>query len=135
MKIAVATIDQQTVSKHFGQSAFYVVFTVENGKITNKEIKERQAHCGHHKSDTHTHNHNHSHDHGSTHEHNAKHDKMAQEIADCQVLIAGGMGRGAYNRFFTNGINVVMTNIQNINQAIDLYIEGNLPNLFTELTH
>ena len=33
MKIAAVTEDNITISQHFGRAPFYVVVTVENGKI------------------------------------------------------------------------------------------------------
>jgi len=136
MKLAVVTVDQQTVGQHFGRSPYYVIFTIENGEITAQEIRERRTgHFAQNQSHSHDHNHDHSQGHGTGPEHDAKHDEMAREIGDCQVLIAGGMGRGAYDRFFSNGINVIMTDVREIKQAVELYIKGDLNNLFVERTH
>jgi predicted Fe-Mo cluster-binding NifX family protein len=54
---------------------------------------------------------------------------MAEAIADCQVLIAGGMGWGAYENMTSRGIETVITDIQNIDEAVRLYLEGKLLNL------
>jgi len=134
MKIAFATNDGNTVSQHFGRSRYFKIFTVEANKIESEELRER--HSGHHSQE---HNHNHqdepNHTHGSSPEHDAKHDQMAQEISDCQVMVCGGMGYGAYMRFMQNGINVVLTDQTDIKKACELYIEGNLKNLVIERTH
>ena len=134
MKIAVVTNNGNVVSQHFGRAKYYAVYTVEEGKIVNKELRERNA--IHHHSHDHSHNHDHNHDHhGDETEHQRKHDAMAQEINDCQVLIAGGMGRSAYSRFFMHGLNVVLTDETNVEDAVKRYIAGNLPNLYAQRTH
>jgi predicted Fe-Mo cluster-binding NifX family protein len=39
MRIAVITDDSKIVGVHFGRALFYLVFTVENGKITRQELR------------------------------------------------------------------------------------------------
>lgn len=137
MKIAIVTVDGKTVSQHFGRSPYYAICTIENQEVIKKEILERGT--GHFAKGQQNHDQTQEHDHSQGHGFGAgndqKHDEMAQEIADCQVLVAGGMGRGAYQRFFMNGINVIMTDERDIDTAVQRYIDGNLPNLFNDLTH
>ncbi len=134
MKIAVVTNDGQTISQHFGRAPYYAIFTVENGEIINKEMRQRGT--GHFaQGQTHEHEHEHDNSQGHGIGQDDKHDAMAREIADCQVLIAGGMGRGAYQRFFANGINVMMTDKTDIIEAITLHSQGKLENLYEQRTH
>jgi predicted Fe-Mo cluster-binding NifX family protein len=58
---------------------------------------------------------------------------MAQSIDDCQVLIAGGMGWGAYESLKSRGIETIVTDVENIDEAVRLYVEGDLPNLMERL--
>jgi predicted Fe-Mo cluster-binding NifX family protein len=58
---------------------------------------------------------------------------MAQSIDDCQVLFAGGMGWGAYESLKSRGIEPVVTDVENIEEAVRLYLEGKLPNLMERL--
>jgi predicted Fe-Mo cluster-binding NifX family protein len=58
---------------------------------------------------------------------------MAQTIADCQVLIAGGMGWGAYESLKSRGVEPVVTNVRSIEEAVKLYLESKLPNLMERL--
>ncbi len=133
MKVAIVTNNGQTISQHFGRASHYAIYTIENGEVTHSELRER--HTGHNAQQQH--HSEHEHQNGEYHGigQDDKHDAMAREIADCQVLIAGGMGRGAYQRFFENGINVIMTDITDINKAVETYIKGELKNLYTERTH
>ena len=54
---------------------------------------------------------------------------MAEPIADCKVLIAGGMGWGAYENLTSRGIETIVTDIKNFDEAVKLYLEGKLLNL------
>ena len=55
-----------------------------------------------------------------------KHVQMAQSIADCEALLCGGMGRGAYQSMVMQGIKPVVTEIQDIDQAIKAYLGGEI---------
>jgi predicted Fe-Mo cluster-binding NifX family protein len=59
---------------------------------------------------------------------------MMANIMDCQLLIAGGMGWGAQVSLKQSGIESLITDVDNIDEAIQLYIQGKLPNL-TERLH
>jgi predicted Fe-Mo cluster-binding NifX family protein len=60
---------------------------------------------------------------------------MAEEIADCDILIAGGMGMGAYENFKSTGLEVIMTDESVILEAVQKYLAGNLINLKQQRTH
>jgi predicted Fe-Mo cluster-binding NifX family protein len=44
MKIAVVTEDEVTISQHFGRAPYYMVYTVEGGKVTEKERRDKAGH-------------------------------------------------------------------------------------------
>jgi predicted Fe-Mo cluster-binding NifX family protein len=131
MKIAAITEDGTSISQHFGRAPLYVVVTVEDGKITNRETRNK---AGHHTFAAHSDaplapGERHGYDAGSQ----VRHASMAETIADCQVLIAGGMGWGAYESLKSHGIEPVVTDIESIDEAVKLYLEGKLPNLMERL--
>jgi predicted Fe-Mo cluster-binding NifX family protein len=130
MKIAVITEDGTTISQHFGRAPFYLVVTVEDGKIVNREKRNK---TGHHTFAAHhpdlAPGEKHGYDAGSE----VRHASMAETIADCQVLIAGGMGWGAYESMKSHNIEAVVTDVASIDEAIKLYLEGKLPNLMERL--
>ncbi len=134
MKIAVVTLDGKTVSQHFGRSPYYSIMTVENGEVKTRELRERRT--GHFAPQGHQHGSDVDERgrHGYGAEARMSHATMAQEISDCQVLIAGGMGSGAYENFRESGLNVVLTDIQLIEEAVKAYIAGNLRNLANDRT-
>lgn len=132
MKIAIVSDDGKRISKHFGRAVYYSIYTVEDGKIVSTELRERQF--GHNSQQNQTH---HEPKEGEPHGmgQDEKHDSMAGEISDCQVLIAGGMGRGAYSRMFENGLNVIMTDENDVQNAVNRYLNNDLQNLYEQLTH
>lgn len=126
MKIAAVTEDGTTISQHFGRAPYYLVVTVEYGKIVNKEKRDK---AGHHTFAAHEEEHVPCERHGYDASSQAKHARMAQTITDCQVLLAGGMGWGAYDSLKNAGIEGVTTNVESIEEAVNLYLQGKLPNL------
>ncbi len=165
MKVAIVTTDGKTVSLHFGRSPYYKIFTIENGRVVQEEMRERgTGHFAHgRKHESHERGTGHfargrkheSHERGTGHfargrkhesherqrqngssqghgygpEADAKHAAMAEEIADCDMLIAGGMGRGAYESFSRAGLSVVLTDMLNIDDVVHAVINGSLENL------
>lgn len=131
MKIAAISEDGITISQHFGRAPLYVVITVEEGKVLNRETRDK---TGHHTFATQPHTEPtrgepHGFDTGSQ----VRHASMAQTISDCQVLLAGGMGQGAYESMRSYNIEPVVTDIENIDEAVQLYLDGKLPNLMERL--
>ena len=58
-----------------------------------------------------------------------RHASMANAIADCQVVIAGGMGWGAYEAMKSSNIEPVATDVESIDEAVKRYVAGNLLSL------
>ena len=131
MKIAAISEDGTTISQHFGRAPLYMVVTVEDGKIISKESRNK---AGHHTFAGGQHpetapGEKHGYDAGAQ----SRHAAMAQSIEDCQVLLAGGVGWGAYESLKSRNIETVVTDVENIEEAIELYLQGKLPNLMERL--
>jgi len=131
MKIAAITEDGITISQHFGRAPLYLVITVENGKTVSKETRDK---TGHHTFAAHQHpemtsDEPHGYDAGAK----SRHTSMAETIIDCQVLLAGGMGMGAYESMQVYNIETIVTDVENIDEAIKQYIGGKLHNLMERL--
>jgi len=123
MKIAVASEDGKTISKHFGRAPFYIVVTVDEGKITGYERRDKVA-CNHQAHQPHSH----------TEPANNLHGQMAGMIADCEAVLTRGMGTGAYQSIQQAGIKPVITDIATIDEAVIAYAEGQIVN-HTEKLH
>jgi len=134
MKIAVITEDSATISKHFGRAPYYMVVTIEDGKIVKKERRDK---AGHHTFGDHPHETPSASGerHGYDTESQNKHATMAGTIADCKILIAGGMGWGAYDSLKSMGIETIITDVDDIEEAVKSYIQGTLPNLASDRLH
>ncbi|KPK21716.1 MAG: hypothetical protein AMJ76_01905 [Dehalococcoidia bacterium SM23_28_1] len=131
MRIAAISDDGVHISQHFGRAVYYVVLTVEGGRIADSETRPK---AGHRTFAPQEHSRlgpgeRHGYDPGSQ----AKHKSMAETIADCEVLIAGGMGWGAYESLKGYGIRPIITDVDDIREAVLRCAEGNLPDLMERL--
>jgi predicted Fe-Mo cluster-binding NifX family protein len=133
MKIAVITDDGYTVSQHFGYAPYYEVFTIENNLIASQETREKAGH--HNLGGGHGAHPVQGEKHAESPAVHSQHATMMDNIADCQVLIAGGMGWGAYEALKSRHIDVIITDVPNISEAVQLYIEDKLVNLREERLH
>lgn len=124
MKIAVVTDDEKNISAHFGRAQYYLVFTVKDGKVSDQETRPKLNHNQF--SGEHGHHDEHGESHGMDRQSQHRHARMMDAIGDCQVLMARGMGQGAHYSLTSRGIKPVLTDIQDIGEAIDAYLAGTL---------
>ena len=126
MRIASVSEDGVTISQHFGRAPFYVVVTVEEGKIVARERRDKMGHA---QFAGETHEESHGEDprgHGFDPAAQNRHARMASAIADCDVLLARGMGAGAYESMKQANIRPVVTDMADIDEAVQAYLEGRL---------
>lgn len=136
LKIAIITDDGKTISKHFGRAQYYLVISIEGGVAVSREMREKIGHnhfsaAGHeeHAHEQHAHEH-----HGSDEVSHGKHSQMAQTIADCQTVICGGMGMGAYESMRRLSIQPIVTDLNDVEAILQAFIDGKLAD-HTELLH
>lgn len=131
MKIAVISDDEVNISQHFGRAPYYIVVTVDSGKVTAKETRSKAGHTtfAAHETPKLAPGERHGYETGSR----SRHESMAEDIQDCQVLLAGGMGWGAYEAMKGYGIEPIVTDMKDINEAVGLYLAGRLTNLMDRL--
>lgn len=132
MRVAVITDDGQTISQHFGRAPYYLVATVEEGKITQREMRDKLGHQ-HFAAEGHGHEEE-GHAHGHTPAADSRHGRMAQAIEDCEAVVCGGMGSGAYQSMLSRGIRPVVTDLTSIDEAVLAYARGTLVDR-TDLLH
>jgi predicted Fe-Mo cluster-binding NifX family protein len=127
MKIAAVSEDGVTISQHFGRAPLYVVVTVEDGKIMSHETRDKLGHAQF-SGEKHEEN-RHADDprgHGFDPASQNRHGQMVANISDCEVLLARGMGRGAYESIKQANIRPIVTDIAGINEAVQVYLAGSL---------
>lgn len=132
MKIAVITSDGKTIDQHFGRAPYYLVVTIEEGKVVHTELREKMGHrqfASQHEEHEHG-----TPGHGMDSGSHRKHTSMAETISDCVALICGGMGMGAYESMRQLNIKPIVTDMSDLNAAVQAFIEGKLID-HTELLH
>lgn len=112
MKIAVASDDGIYLAPHFGRSRYFLVFEVTDGQITGPEARANgctassPGECGH---EAHS------------------HDALVPALKDYQVVLAGGMGRGAAMDLQAQGIQPLAVSFTGpVVEAIKAYISGSI---------
>jgi predicted Fe-Mo cluster-binding NifX family protein len=112
-KIAFATDDLVKISPHLGRAQKYLIYIIEDGQVTGKEERTKPVH-----------------DHGKQegHEHHGGHfhNDMVEVIHDCQVVVARGMGKPALESVEQAGLQPILTELHNIEEALQAYQESRL---------
>ena len=130
MKVAVITDDGHEISQHFGRAPYYLVLTIENGKIAHREMRDK---LGHTQFGGEEHHQEPGHGHGLGPQAHDRHLRMSEAIADCEVLLCGGMGMGAYQSLQARGIRPIVTDMTSIDEAVAAYVNGTLADLIDRL--
>ncbi len=130
MKIAIPSNDKINIAGHFGRTKGFVICEIDNQEVIKKEYKENNftGHAkGKHSEGEHEHHEHHEH-HKHEHDEHHSHKGIFDAIGDCRMVIAGGMGRRLYDEFQQKNINVFVTKEKNIDNALNLFFDGNLDN-------
>jgi predicted Fe-Mo cluster-binding NifX family protein len=126
MKIAVITDDGKTISQHFGRAPYYLVFTIEDGAIVTKELRDKVGHRQFAQEDHEHESENDPRGHGFGAHSEMKHARMIESIQDCGAIIVRGMGRGAYLAMEQANIRPFVTDLADAEQAVRAYMGGTL---------
>ena len=126
MKIAVITEDGKTISQHFGRAPYYLIFTIEDGAIVTKELRDKVGHRQFAQEDHEHASENDPRGHGFGAHSDAKHARMIEAIQDCEAIVVRGMGRGAYLAMEEAHIRPFVTELEDAEEAVKAYIGGTL---------
>lgn len=132
-KIAVVTDDGINVSGHFGSAGYYIVCTITDCKVQDKEKRDKPQFVkgrGLHQGGGECRQGNRGMRRGAGNANSL--DNILDVISDCQVVIAGGIGWGAHATLQQVGIEVVITEFDNIDEAVSKYLESCLQNKKTD---
>lgn len=135
MKIALVSDDELTICRHFGRAKNYIVVLIENEKLVARTTLPKPVNC-HSNSRHHGALGRRSNPEGKGFGHQAKdtHEHMFEGIKDCDILVTRGMGRGAYLDLQKLGVKPIVTDIAEIEMAIDAILEETIVN-HTEKLH
>lgn len=131
MKIAFITNDGITISRHFGRATHYLVCEVQDGKVIKQELREKLGHNQFFNEEKHG---EHPQAHGVDAASQRKHGRMVDAINDCEVIVSGGMGMGAYQSIQALHIKPIVTDLTDIQEALSAYLSGNLSDQ-TDMLH
>ena len=108
MKIAFPTRDYLTITGHFGKMKGLLVLDIDDGVEVGREqrdMSELSSRGG---------------------GHGGKPKLITETLADCDVIIAGGMGTSMVDRIDGADTEVVLTDIKTIDEARDAYLSGTI---------
>ena len=114
-KIAIVTDEGTTVSSHFGRALHYEVLTFHDGQIAQRERREKFSPHARGEGEGMQHQH-----------HEGNHGTMLAPIRDCQIVVARGMGNGAYMHLTSDGFTVYLTDLHTIDEVANAIATGNL---------
>lgn len=118
MKVAVASEDGTSVSRHFGRSACFIVYEIEGSRITGKEVRQN-TYTSHAQGNCHGEE--------SAHEHHHSHSPIVSALHDCEAVLCYGMGWRAAEDLTANNIKpVVMAQEHTPDEAVALLVAGEL---------
>ena len=134
MKIAIVSDDEQTISQHFGRAEKYIVIFCDQEKIIERKSlpKPDFCHSSHRRHRRNTHKSDHR-GNGFGRRANASHEQLFETIKDCDILVSRGMGRGAYLDLQQLGIKPIITDIEDIDMAIQAVMDDSIINHLEKL--
>jgi predicted Fe-Mo cluster-binding NifX family protein len=116
MRIAVPTNDGVTLSAHFGRSAAFLIFELENGQITKRETRPNGAHHAAGNGECQQGG-------GEVHSHTG----IVAVLADCDAVLCCGMGSRAAEALKTAGIAPVPVSVSgSAEELVAAYATGSL---------
>ena len=138
MKLAITTEDGNSISRHFGRAPYYLVVEISEGEVVSQQLRSKAGHKQFAEHGEHHHHDYSSEDHSKGHgfgkQAQDRHAQMYDPIADCEVVISGGMGAGAYRFLQSKGLQTIVTEIEIIPAAVAAFLSGSLKN-HTEWLH
>ena len=110
-----------------------MVFTIEGGLITDRQLVAKQDF--HQQHDQGCHEDGDREHRGNDPHAEEKHRQMFTPLADCEALIARGMGMGAYRGLQQVGVQPMLTDLEDIQVAVAAYMAGELVDHLDRVHH
>ena len=118
MKIGIPTNDGKSISEHFGRSAAFLIYEVENGEIKSRKLSSNHAQHGHGAGNCH---------HGSGANTGHNHAGILAALEGCEMVICAGMGQGAAQALARSGKQIIVTAPGLAEEMVSAYCAGKLP--------
>jgi predicted Fe-Mo cluster-binding NifX family protein len=117
MKIAIPTNDGTSISEHFGRSASFLIFDIENGHIKRRELKPNGAKHSHSPGTC---------DHRTTGSEPHSHAGILAALAGCDIVICAGMGQKAAEALRSFGTQILVAPPASAEDTVVAYLAGKL---------
>jgi predicted Fe-Mo cluster-binding NifX family protein len=122
MKIAIPSDEGTYLSQHFGRTLGFTIFEVADGQIINQEYRTNTFTdhvSGQHQELQH---------HGAEHDDHAQHshNRILNALNDCEVVIAGGMGRRLVDDLTDAGKKIFITSQPETRKAAEMFLANEL---------
>jgi len=118
MRIGVPTNDGVSISEHFGRSAGFLIYEIENGRIRAVETRANAVHHSHPSGTC---------DHASTGSGSHNHAAILAVLNDCDSVICAGMGARAAEALQQGGVSVIVSGAPGrAGDAVAAYLRGDL---------
>ena len=108
-RIAFATMNGETITRHFGRARSYEVVILRDGAVVERSTRVAPPHS-------------HGHVEGGRHDHSG----LLGILADCDIVVAGGMGPPMRADLRERGIRPILTSETSIDEAVRRLTEGEL---------
>lgn len=108
LKVAFATNDGKKINQHFGHLRGFLVVEIADGQDVGRTEFARPAQAD------------------QMGERRQNHVALLDPIADCDVLIAGGMGLPMAGHVHSRGLDLILTSVGEVDDALDRYVAGTL---------
>ncbi len=109
MRVAIGTDDLTTIrSGHFGESKYFKIFEVEDGRATEKEVRKNPF-LQPESEDTH---------------HHGEAKKIMGFLKDCDIFIARSMGLHSIPKLIKMGVKPLITRQTEIKLAVEALTNG-----------
>jgi predicted Fe-Mo cluster-binding NifX family protein len=118
MLIAVPTDDGVSVAAHFGRSASFLIFNIEDGRIQSQDLRPNAGQHSHVPGDCQT---------GARPDGGHDHGRIVDSLAGCEIVICAGMGWRAAEALKSNGVKqILMTEAGPAAEAVNAFLAGTL---------
>ena len=108
MKLAIGTDDQETIRKgHFIESRYYLVLEVLNAAVAAREWRENPEAK-----------------HSRSNGHQGQPQQIITLLGDCSIFLGASFGEKSLQEMSSRGIDCLLTEIEDINQAVSSYLDG-----------
>ena len=135
MKIAFVSNNGQTISRHFGRARNFIVISVADEGITDRKTIPKSSQCNAQSRQRRQHGHaSETRGRGFGPHAGAAHQKLFTLITDCDMVVSRGMGRGAWTGLQQRGIDPIITDIVEIDEAVQAILDNTMVN-HTEKLH